>query len=138
MELISEKNERIRIWMEELKNHIFIKLGEVLFEGFTTKERLSFQEALTRDFVPMPPKTPWGAKWEYGWFRAEVVLPPEAEGQRIYLRPGKSAFLTCGGKLYRAWTQAGKRRTLPCRAYCGSGASRLPDRGGDPGLWHME
>lgn len=100
MELISEKNERIRIWMEELKNHIFIKLGEVLFEGFTTKERLSFQEALTRDFVPMPPKTPWGAKWEYGWFRAEVVLPPEAEGQRIYLRPdvGGEMLLWVDGK----------------------------------------
>lgn len=100
MELISEKNERIKIWMEELKNHIFIKLGDVRFEGFTTKERLSFQEALTRDFVPMPPKTPWGAKWEYGWFRAEVVLPPEAEGQRIYLRPdvGGEMLLWVNGK----------------------------------------
>jgi alpha-mannosidase len=34
----------------------------------------------------MPAGTPWGGKWEYGWFRSRVALPEEAKGQRVALR----------------------------------------------------
>jgi alpha-mannosidase len=100
MELAAEWNERIRIWMEELKNHIFVKLSDVRFNGFVTKERLSYDEALTHEFVPMPQGTPWGAKWEYGWFQAEFVLPREAEGHRIFLHPevGGEMLIWVNGK----------------------------------------
>lgn len=101
MELAAERDQRIKIWLEELKNHIFIKLGHIRLEGFTTKERLTYHEALTREFVPMPKGTPWGAKWEYGWFKAEVTLPPKAEGHRIFLRPeaGGEMLLWVNGKV---------------------------------------
>ena len=31
----------------------------------------------------MPAGTPWGAKWDYAWFKTSILLPPEASGQRI-------------------------------------------------------
>ncbi|MGC6173696.1 alpha-mannosidase [Lacrimispora sp. 38-1] len=87
MELAAERNGRINIWMEELKSHLFDRLSTVSFTGFTTKEHLSYEEALKQEFYPMPQGTPWGAKWEYGWFLTEIVMPKEAEGKRIFLHP---------------------------------------------------
>ena len=40
-------------------------------------------QALENPFTPMPPGTPWGAKWEYGWFKTSLIAPPEAAGQRL-------------------------------------------------------
>ncbi len=85
MELAAERNGRIHIWMEELKNHLFERLSSVTFTGFTTKEHFSYEEALKQEFYPMPQGTPWGSKWEYGWFLTEIVMPKEAEGKRIFL-----------------------------------------------------
>lgn len=87
MILLEEQQKRIHIWLEELKYHMFVKLCDVSFSGFFTTERLSLEEALLREFSPMPQGTLWGAKWEYGWFKTEVVLPEKAQGQRIFLRP---------------------------------------------------
>ena len=30
--------------------------------------------------------TAWGAKWEYGWFRSEILTPQEAQGKRLVVR----------------------------------------------------
>lgn len=87
MILLEERQKRINIWLEELKHHMFEKLCDVSFSGFFTMERLSLEEALMRKFSPMPPGTGWGAKWEYGWFKTEVILPEKAQGQRIFLHP---------------------------------------------------
>lgn len=100
MVLKEEQQKRINIWLEELNHHMFEKLCDVSFSGFFTTERLTFEEALTREFSPMPPGTFWGAKWEYGWFKAEVVLPEKAQGQRILLHPevGGEMLLWINGK----------------------------------------
>ncbi|MCD6289876.1 MAG: alpha-mannosidase, partial [Anaerolineae bacterium] len=86
MALTPEWTHRIEAWKEELPKHVYRPLGTVEMAGFTTLEQLSPQEALQRDFQPMPPGTKWGAKWEYGWFKGGLVLPEEAEGKRIALR----------------------------------------------------
>ena len=100
MELAAERNGRIQIWMEELKNHLFERLSSVTFTGFTTKEHFSYEEALKQEFYPMPQGTPWGGKWEYGWFLTEIVMPKEAEGKRIFLHPevGGEMLLWVNGK----------------------------------------
>ncbi len=100
MELAAERNGRIQIWMEELKNHLFERLSSVTFTGFTTKEHFSYEEALKQEFYPMPQGTPWGSKWEYGWFLTEIVMPKEAEGKRIFLHPevGGEMLLWVNGK----------------------------------------
>jgi alpha-mannosidase len=100
MVLAEERQQRIKIWMEELGHHMFEKLCDVQFSGFMTKERLSFKEAMEQEYTPMSQGTPWGAKWEYGWFIAEVILPKEAEGKRIFLHPevGGEMLLWVNGK----------------------------------------
>ena len=70
-------------------------------EGFVTCEQLSAEEAAGGDFHPMPPGTPWGAKWEYAWFRGSVMLPDAAQGQWVALvsgAPGKNFSLDPGGE----------------------------------------
>lgn len=100
MVLAEEQKQRIKIWMEELGHHMLEKLCDVQFFGFTTTKRLSLIEALEQEFIPMPQGTKWGAKWEYGWFQAEITLPEAAEGKRIFLHPevGGEMLLWVNGK----------------------------------------
>ncbi|MCL6614010.1 MAG: alpha-mannosidase, partial [Firmicutes bacterium] len=86
MSLSLEWRDRIDRWRAELKRHFYVELGEISFSGFTTKEWLTPAEALRGDLRAMPPGTPWGGKWEYGWFRGAIELPPAAAGQRIVIR----------------------------------------------------
>ncbi|MBN1811512.1 MAG: alpha-mannosidase [Anaerolineae bacterium] len=85
MSLTLEWKHRIDRWREELPRHFYRPLGIVDLSGFVTVDRLTPGEALWGEFEPMPPGTQWGAKWEYGWFRGEVVLPDAAVGKRIVL-----------------------------------------------------
>ncbi|MFN7037289.1 MAG: alpha-mannosidase, partial [Bellilinea sp.] len=86
MALTIEWKHRIELWEKALWDARYRPLQPVLLEGFATTEHLTPQGALQRAFTPMPPGTAWGAKWEYGWFRTQVTLPPEAEGKRVVIR----------------------------------------------------
>lgn len=86
MALAMEWKRRIDRWRQELPRHFYRPLGTLDLDGYTTQEQLTPEQALQGAFRPLPPGTPWGAKWEYGWFRGQVVLPEEARGQRIVLR----------------------------------------------------
>jgi alpha-mannosidase len=96
-----EWNKRISIWVEELQNHLYIELHTVNFDGYFTKERLSYEEAMEQSFVSMLPGSSWGEKWEYGWFRINVVLSKEAQGKRIYFIPktGGESLAWVNGKI---------------------------------------
>ena len=85
MALSIEWQRRINHWRRELPRHFYRPLGTVEFEGFVTREQLRPEEAAQGPFRPMPSGTPWGAKWEYGWFRGSLVLPEAAQGRRIVL-----------------------------------------------------
>ncbi len=87
MKLGKEWDKRITIWLEELQKDFFFPLGAVPCSGFTTLDMLTPEEALAHEFVSMPVGTPWGRKWEYGWFRTEIILPAAAQGQRIIFSP---------------------------------------------------
>lgn len=124
MSLDKEWKSRLELWMEELRNHFYRELGEIDFEGYATKERLALRAALEGPFRPMPPGSRWGAKWEYGWFRGGVALPPEAEGRRIVIRPetgGESAIFingTIAGAIDRQHQEVTLcRRGVPGRVY---------------------
>ncbi len=86
MTLTTEWKRRIDNWRKELPNHFYRPLGTVALTGFASTEQLTAEQALRGDFQPVPPGTEWGAKWEYGWFRGQVVLPEAATGQRIVLK----------------------------------------------------
>ena len=86
MALSIEWRCRLDNWRTELARHFYRPLGNISLEGYTTLKQLRVGEAAKGPFAPMPPGTAWGAKWEYAWFRGHVVLPPDAEGQRIVMR----------------------------------------------------
>lgn len=87
--------ERIELWIEAVKKQVYKPLGEVEVEGFFTMDELSSKEALEHVYNLVKTGTPWGKKWEYAWFRFQIVLPQEAEGRRIVCVPDVGAESLC-------------------------------------------
>ena len=85
MPLDKEWLHRVKRWETALWQTCFQSLGEITLNGFTTLDNLSPVQALDYQFLPMPPGTPWGTKWEYGWFKSTLVVPSDAAGQRFVL-----------------------------------------------------
>ncbi|MDF2923162.1 MAG: putative alpha-mannosidase [Paenibacillaceae bacterium] len=100
MALTLEWRKRVEMWKDELPRHYYTELGDMELEGFTTFDRLSAEEAMQRPFRLIAPGTPWGAKWEYGWFRGRIILPAEAAGKRIVanLEPGGESAVFLNGE----------------------------------------
>ena len=97
--LNKEWRRRIDNWRRELPNHVYRPLGPIDLSGFITLDQLTVEEAAKGEFKPFPAGTPWGAKWEYGWFKGQAVLPEEAKGERIVLEidvGGESAVYVDG------------------------------------------
>ena len=89
MVLGSEWKDRLRSWTTELTKHFYHKLGSVEFEGFTTTDQLTPDEAQRGSFEPRPVGSSWGGeKFQYGWFRGKLTAPAEAAGQKLVLQHG--------------------------------------------------
>jgi len=86
MALTLEWRARIDHWQRVLRDLTFVKLAEVPLDGFVTLKQLTTAQAHKGPFHRMCAGTPWGAKWEYAWFRARVRLPKDVKGKRIVLR----------------------------------------------------
>ncbi|MDX9953873.1 MAG: glycoside hydrolase family 38 C-terminal domain-containing protein [Anaerolineae bacterium] len=114
MTLTPEWRRRVERWCKILRELWYRPLGEVALEGFTTFEYLPAEAAGAGPFQPMPPGTPWGAKWEYAWFRGELVLPAEAAGQRcvLCLESGGESLIWIDGRPVGARDWAHKALTL--------------------------
>jgi alpha-mannosidase len=121
MALTIEWTRRIDTWRGEIRKHVYRPLEDVAFEGFVTKEQLSAEEAAKGRFVPTPPGTRWGAKWEYGWFRASVKVPKAAAGRRIVLVPdfGGESLVFVDGRAAAARDNEHREITLARRAKAG-------------------
>lgn len=87
MALTKEWKLRIENWINALPRLFYKELGKILFEGFTTRELLTIDDIKDRAFKPMPEGTAWGAKWEYGWFRGNIILPESSENQMFVIKP---------------------------------------------------
>ena len=81
-------NQRIRKWKEELKNHLYTPVGTVSFEYCIAEKALTAAEAEEQPRLPAPVGMPWGKKWEYAWFTADVTLDEAAAGRRVVLFSG--------------------------------------------------
>lgn len=83
---MSEKKE-ILFHAEKLLNkrdqYIITKVSPIDFSGFTTMEQLFIHEMNGQPFQSIAPGQRWGEQWGYGWFRATIVVPEEAEGKRL-------------------------------------------------------
>jgi len=85
MSLTKEWLNRITHWDNALWQICYEPLMTLALSGFVTRKQLSAEQALKHNFHPMPAGTPWGAKWEYGWFKCDLTLPEKATGRRIML-----------------------------------------------------
>ena len=135
MALTIEWNRRIENWRKELPRHFYRPLGVLDMSGFATREHLTPEVALQGNFKPMPVGTPWGAKWEYGWFKSEITLPAEAAGKRIVTRldAGGESLVYINGQIVGARDQQhgeillsksgvpGERYVILVEAYAGHG-----------------
>jgi alpha-mannosidase len=149
MALSIEWRRRINNFQTTLKSLVYTSCGKVDFKGFVTLEQLAPEEAILRAFQPMPTGTEWGAKWEYGWFLGEVVLPDDASGKRIVLRLdlGGEALVWVNGELVGSRDYAhseltltmpgvaGKRFSILAEAYAGHGTITV---GGEPVPYGVE
>ena len=61
----SEWRQRLRHWLEALKADLYLPLGPIPVEAFTTMDYLTPEQAARGDFAPMAPGTKWGGSWEY-------------------------------------------------------------------------
>ena len=130
-----EWRNRLARWREELPRQFYRPLGAVEMTGYVTMAQLRVAEAADGAFEPMPAGSRWGAKWEYAWFRGDVVLPAEAAGECVVLRAdvgGESAVYVDGvaaGAIDREHREiilapeavAGQRYGLMIEAYAGHG-----------------
>lgn len=97
------RRQEIRYHVEKLlqqKNrYLYTRLAPIDFAGFVTKERLTCSEIGAYPFEPVRPGDRWGGDWMYGWFRASIAIPPEAEGKRAVVRAdlGSEATLYVNG-----------------------------------------
>ena len=121
MALTIEWTHRIDTWRNEIRQHVYRPLETVALQGFVTPEQLSAAQAEGGKFAPMPPGTRWGAKWDYGWFRASVKVPKAGAGRRIVFAPdfGGEALVFVNGKAAAARDQEHHEITLARRAKTG-------------------
>ncbi len=85
MPLNKEWQYRVQRWETVLWETFYRPLEYISLEGFITKDHLTPEQVRQHTFSPMPDGTPWGGKWEYGWFQTKFVVPPQAAGQRLML-----------------------------------------------------
>ena len=98
----SEYRARLEHWQRTLSQDFYRPLDEICFEGFTTMEHLTPEQAEKGCFMPVKEGTEWGHTWEYMWMRARVVLPEAAQGERIVmsLDMGGEATLFVDGRAF--------------------------------------
>ncbi len=98
----SEWKGRLQHWIETLKQDLYLPLGPVEVESFTTMDHLTPAEAAQGNFAPMPHGTKWGHTYEYCWMRSKITLPKEAEGKRICMNlcTGGETTLFVDGKSF--------------------------------------
>ena len=103
MELLhSEYKDRIAHWQRVLAQDFYHPAGEIAFEGFTTMDHLTPEQAADGGFRPVPVGTVWGHTWEYLWLRATVTLPEETAGKAVAmsLDMGGEATLFVNGQAF--------------------------------------
>ena len=98
----SEWTGRLRHWLKTLKDDFYMPLGEIKWTMARTMDQLSLEEAEKQDFTPVEPGFAWGYTHEYGWFKGQVTLPKEAEGERIVmnLNPDGESTIFVNGKAF--------------------------------------
>ena len=87
--MTNEYRDRLRHWERTLREDLYLPMGKIEWEGFTTMDYLTPAEAANSEkFKPVPAGTVWGHTWEYMWLRGRVTVPVEADGKIVVFDPG--------------------------------------------------
>ena len=102
--MVNELTEQLQHVIDALAADLYHPLGEMILEGFKTKEELSLAEAKRLPRTPWPTGTVWGQPREYAWMFSRFTVPPEAKGERIVmdLNPGGEGTLFVNGHPFGA------------------------------------
>ena len=76
-------NDRLRIWAEQFPKHYYREVATVPVTYFTTMDHIPFELAAQGQYAPAPVGMKWGKKWEYGWFKTQIVIPDHLAGKRV-------------------------------------------------------
>ena len=97
--LTSEWKERIAYWIKTLKKDLFWPVGTIAWESAACEDILSLKDAEMLPFSAVREGLVWGREYEYRWFKGEICLPKECEGERIVLnlKPGCESTLFVNG-----------------------------------------
>ena len=98
--LSPEWKDRVDHWIYKISEEFYEPKGILNFEGYTTYEMLTEQEAEAGPFMTMPEGTKWGRMWEYGWFRTDMVADESVSGEMLVMdiRTGGEATLFVNGQ----------------------------------------
>lgn len=126
--------KKTQCYIDLLPKRIYTPIKSIEFSGFYTYERLSLEEASSRNKQPLRKGDNWGRKWEYGWFFSEIVIPPECEGKRIVFESANGEALVfvngrAAGSFDREHThitlmkkaKAGEKFSIAMEVYAGHG-----------------
>ena len=83
MNIGSQWNDRLRIWAEQFPKYYYRKAAALSVSYFTTMDHIPFEHAAQGHYAPAPVGMKWGRKWEYGWFRTQLVIPEDLAGKRV-------------------------------------------------------
>jgi len=119
--LTPEWKNRIMRWRDALWKCIYRPIKDIEWSGLTTNQRLNPQQALQQPFAVMPTGTTWGSKWEYGWFKCCIIIPPEAAGQRVvlYNEAGPESLVWINGQVAGSFGWARQYLVLTRQAEAG-------------------
>ena len=83
MNIGSQWNDRLKIWAEQFPKYYYRKAAALPVSYFTTMEHIPVEQAAQGHYAPAPVGMQWGRKWEYGWFRTQLVIPDDLAGKRV-------------------------------------------------------
>jgi alpha-mannosidase len=146
MALSPEWDHRIKRWENALWQSIYVPIGSLELAGHSTTLRLTEEQAAAGTFKLMPEGTEWGSKWEYGWFKAGLIIPEVAKGKRVVvcLETGGESLVWINGRIMGSvgWghreitltrsAEPGQRFDLLFETYAGHGRITSGD---GPNLW---
>lgn len=121
MSLTEEWKHRLERWEKMLWECCYSSIGNVDLSGFTTLDQLTADQALSHTFQPITPGELWGSKWEYGWFKGQIILPHSMNGERIALclDPGGESLVWINGQIGGSVDWAHREITLTRHAIPG-------------------
>ena len=83
MNIGSQWNDRLKIWAEQFPKYYYRKIAVLPVSYFTTMDHIPIEQAAQGHYAPAPVGMQWGRKWEYGWFRTQLVIPDDLAGERV-------------------------------------------------------